>query len=188
LQLFISHSSKDRDWAEMLKKRIEAAGADAYLAEYDRSSTGHDLNEKLKTAINASDALVVLLTADAASSPIVREEIGYAMGRSKHVVPLMAPDIANNPAALGMLNGLEYIPFDRENYQDGLIQLTDVVNDLARAERDQFHCSERAVLSAQVAERSQALEELQTRYDTAQALLILIGAIAVVAVMTRSST
>ena len=84
-------------------------------------------------AIAASNAVVVLLTANAATSPIVREEVGFALGLNKYVIPLVAPELASNPTALGMLDGLEHIPFDREDFQEGLIQLTDVVNDLVKA-------------------------------------------------------
>ncbi len=35
MQLFISHSSKDREWVELVCKRIEEQGISAYLAEYD---------------------------------------------------------------------------------------------------------------------------------------------------------
>jgi flagellar capping protein FliD len=188
MQLFISHSSKDRDWVDQVQKRIEAAGAQAYLAEYDRSGVGHVLNDKLKSAIAASNAVVVLLTANAATSPIVREEVGYALGLNKHVIPLVAPEVASNTTALGMLNGLEHIPFDREDYQEGLIQLTDVVNDLVKAELAESHQEERSTLTAQLVERDQALTQLQSRNESIQALLILVGAIAVVAVMSRPSS
>lgn len=188
MQLFISHSSLDIDWAEMLKKRIEASEAVAYLAEYDRGGVGHNLTEKLKTAIDESDAVVVLLTSNAASSPIVRDEIGYALGKEKHVIPLVAPEVSKDVAALGMLNGAEYIIFDRENFQDGMMQLTDTVNDLVRAEREIIHRAEMMTLSTELSQQSLALTQLQARNETVQALLILVAAIAIVAVISRPSS
>jgi hypothetical protein len=188
MQLFISHSNKDRDWVDQVQKRIEAGGAQAYLAEYDRSGVGHVLNDRLKQAIADSDAVVVLLTANAATSPIVREEIGYALGLSKPIVPLVAPEVASDPAALGMLIGLEYIPFDRDDFQEGLLRLTDVVNDLVRAEREESHLAERDALTTQIMERDKALAQLQSRNDSIQVLLIFVGAIAVVAVMSRPAS
>ncbi len=124
MQLFISHSGKDREWVELVCKRIEAAGFTAYLAEYDIAGIGQELTPKLCDAITASAATVVILTDNAAGSPIVREEIGFALGQGKLVVPLVTPPIARNPAALGMLNGREYIPFDIDEPHDGLIKLT----------------------------------------------------------------
>lgn len=184
MQIFISHSSLDLDWAEMLKKRIEASESRAYLAEYDRNGVGHNLTEKLKTAIDESDAVVVLLTANAASSPIVRDEIGYALGKEKYVIPLVAPELSRDATALGMLNGLEYIVFDRQNYQDGMIQLTDTINDLVRAEREEIHRAEVTTYSTKLSEQEVAIKQLQARNDTVQALLILVAAIAAVAVLS----
>jgi hypothetical protein len=112
MQLFISHSNKDREWVELVRKRIEASGFRAYLAEYDIAGIGHELTPKIHEAVKASVAVVVVLTENAANSPIVREEIGFALGQSKLVIPLVTPAVAQNPAALGMLNGREYIPFD----------------------------------------------------------------------------
>jgi hypothetical protein len=67
--------------------------------------------------------VVVLLTETAAISPIVREEIGYAIRAGKLVVPLVAPSVVQNPALLGMLNGSEYILFDIANPEQGLLTL-----------------------------------------------------------------
>jgi hypothetical protein len=57
-----------------------------------------------------------------------------------------------------------------------------------KAEREESHQEERAALTVQLVERDQALAQLQSRNDSIQALLILVGAIAVVAVMTRPSS
>ena len=81
MQLFISHSSKDRQWVDLVCKRIETAGFAAYQAEYDHSGIGHDLGSKIQDAIKNSIAVIVLLTKSASESPIVRDEIGFAMGR-----------------------------------------------------------------------------------------------------------
>jgi hypothetical protein len=49
------HSSRDREWVDLLAKRIEAAGAIAYLAELDYTEVGPNLNQKLRDAIDACD-------------------------------------------------------------------------------------------------------------------------------------
>ena len=48
MQLFISHSSKDREWVEPVCKRIEASGFRAHLAEYDLAGLGHELSSKIQ--------------------------------------------------------------------------------------------------------------------------------------------
>ncbi len=44
--------------------------------------------------------MVVVLTENAAGSPIMQEEIGFALGQDKLVIPLVTPTVAQNPAAL----------------------------------------------------------------------------------------
>jgi len=186
MQIFISHSSKDHEWVELLAKRIEAAGAHAYLAQLDHGGVGHNLNQKLRDAIDVSDVFVVLLTNNAAATPLVREEIGYAIGKNKRVIPLVTPEVARNPAALGMLNGVEHIPFDRDDVHSGLLELTDVLYQIAQEERDASHRAEKEALSQKLVTQSQAFTRMQARSDAAFALAILAGAIVVVMVMSQS--
>ena len=168
MQLFISHSSKDRKWVELVRKRIEEQGFSAYLAEYDLQPGSH-LAAKIQEAIAASDAVVVVLTENAANSPIVREEIGYSLALHKRVVPLVTPTVARDGAMLGMLNGLEYVPFDIDSPQEGLLRLTDWVHKFA--------------LAQQAAAYEAQLAQLQAQRD-ALLLLVFVGAVAAVVLLT----
>ncbi len=193
MQLFISHSSRDLEWVEPVRKRIEAAGFQAYLAEYDIAGIGHDLTAKIQREIDASAAMVVVLTENAARSSIVREEIGYALGRNKLVVPLVSPMVAQSPASLGMLNGPEYIAFDIEDPQEGLVKLTDWVNAFARQKLEDLHRALFATHQAMMQEQQQQLasqaarmEQLQAQNDLAMLLLVFVGAIAIGALIAKS--
>jgi TIR domain len=168
VQLFISHSSKDREWVELVRKQLEEQGFSAYLAEYDLQPGSH-LAAKIQGAIAASDAVVVVLTENAAASPIVRDEIGHSLGLHKPVVPLVTPAVARNSAMLGMLNGLEYVPFDIDSPQDGLLLLTAWVHKFASAQQA-------AAYEAQLA-------QLQAQRDAALLLLVFVGAVAAVALL-----
>lgn len=187
LQLFISHSSKDRDWVDLVVKRIESAGFSAYVAEYDIVQIGQPLNSKIQTAIKESAAVVVLLTENAASSAIVREEIGFSFGLNKLVISLVTPAIAQNPAALGMLNGREYILFDIQEPQEGLIKLTDWVNDYARRTREELHNAQVSNLQTQLKGKDDSLAQLQIQNDIASLLLVFVVSIALVVVIAKSS-
>jgi hypothetical protein len=195
MQLFISHSSKDREWVELVSKRIEAGGFSAYLAEYDLSGVGGELTPKIQTAIEGSAAVVVVLTENAAGSPIVRDEIGFALGRGKPVIPLVTPGVAQSAAALGMLNGREYIPFDIKDAHEGLIKLTDWVNSFAMAIQKQVHESQLAAQQAQLREQAKRLAEfeatmasIQLQNDTATMLLVFVGAIAIAAIVVAANS
>ena len=187
MQLFISHSNKDREWVELVRKRIEASGFNAYLAEYDIAGIGHELTPKIHEAVKASVAVVVVLTENAANSPIVREEIGFALGQSKLVIPLVTPAVAQNPAALGMLNGREYIPFDIDEPQDGLVRLTDWVNAFARQKQRELHQAQLAAQRSQMRAMDQTITQLQLQNDLAMLLLVFAGAVAVAALISKSS-
>jgi hypothetical protein len=187
MQLFISHSGKDREWVDLVRKRIEASGFDAYLAEYDIAGIGHELSPKIHDAIAASAAIVVMLTENAAGSPIVREEIGFSLGKDKLVVPLVTPAVAQNPAALGMLSGREYIPFDIDEPQEGLIKLTDWVNMFARQKQEELH---QAQLTAQVSQsnaKDQTISQLQAQNEAAMLLLVFVGALALAMLIAKST-
>ena len=187
MQLFISHSSRDLQWVELVRKRIEAAGFAAYLAQYDIAGVGLDLSPKIQDAISASAAIVVVLTENAAGSPIVREEIGFALGQSKLVVPLVTPAVAQNPAALGMLSGREYIPFDIDDPQEGLIKLTDWVNFFARQQQETLHQAQLPTQQSQLQAQQQTMVQLQAQNDIAMLLLVFVGALALAVTVAKSS-
>ena len=110
--IFFSHSTGDRRWCEWLAADAERFEIEAYLAEHDHKAGG-SLAEKVKRNIERSSAMVVLLTADSASSTYVQQEIGYALAKRKLVIPLVAPGFSRE--RLGMLQGVEYIEFDLAN-------------------------------------------------------------------------
>lgn len=118
-QLFISNSMNDADWVGNVRNQIERAGLTAYLAVHD-VEPGHAVVDKIKTAIDASAAVIVVLTENATASTWVQQEIGYSSRAGKLVVPLVSPAVAATPEVLGMLNGVEYVKFDPEDPEPGL--------------------------------------------------------------------
>ena len=196
MKLFLSHSNRDRVWVQQVKIQLEKVGIDVYLAEMD-PQPGRPLDQKLQQQIDSSDALIVLLTEDAAVSPIVREEIGYAISANKLVVPLVAPTVAQSPALLGMLNGREYIPFDIEHPEEGLLALTNwaqqAVNEEQRSILRKQLQESRALVAAEenarrVAEMQLILQrtelaQLQSTNEALTALLIfavIVGGLAII--------
>lgn len=128
-----------------------------------------------------------MLTQNAAGSPIVREEIGFALGRRKLVVPLVTPAVAQDPAALGMLNGREYIPFDIEDPQDGMIRLSDWVSMFARQQQEELHRVQLATQQSQLQAKDETIAHLQSQNDAAMLLLVFVGVLAVVVLVAKSS-
>ncbi len=186
MQLFISHSSKDRQWVDLVCKRIETAGFAAYQAEYDHSGIGHDLGSKIQDAIKNSAAMIVLLTKSASESPIVRDEIGFAMGQGTLVVALVTPEVASDPVALGMLNGKEYTPFDLDDPKDGLIGLTDWVNEYVRIQQQKFHARQVADHETQHKNDAREIARLESQNEVATLLLVFAGALTIAVLLSKS--
>lgn len=108
-RVFLSHSSRDGAWVELIREHTHGADVDVYLHEYDLQP-GRLVAEKLQDAILDCDALIVLLTRKSAKSPYVHQEVGYALAAGKRVVPLVEKGVPKN--TLAMLDGREYLEFD----------------------------------------------------------------------------
>jgi hypothetical protein len=129
VKIFLSHSIRDREWCEWLKASAQEMGITAYLSEHD-PAPGRNLADKIKNAIDTSDAVVVLLTDNSVDAPYVNQEIGYALKGDKLIIPLVQPGIPHE--RLAMLQGVEYIPFDFEAPHEGQLQLRIALNRLVR--------------------------------------------------------
>ncbi|HEY1820174.1 MAG TPA: toll/interleukin-1 receptor domain-containing protein [Trebonia sp.] len=129
MELFLSHASKDAQAVGMVRVQVEALGVQVYLAEHDNQA-GDRLSAKVEQAISRCDAMLVLLTASGYDSRYVQQEIGFAKGRGKLIIPLLDPALTN--ADLGLLDDIEYILFDSGSPSDGLARLGERVDALAR--------------------------------------------------------
>jgi hypothetical protein len=107
--VFLSHSSKDAQWAGWVKQEAAVVGIDVYLFEHD-PQPGRYIAEKVQQAIRVCDAVMVLLTQHSESSPHVQQEIGFAQAAGKTIVPPVWPDVRSK--SLAMLEGREFVPFD----------------------------------------------------------------------------
>lgn len=119
-RLFLSHSAADAKWVGWISENCRGIGVETYLYEHDEQP-GQPLGDKLQAAIRDSDAVVVLLTHESQFSPYVQQEVGFAKGLQKPIVPLVQPGI--DQRALAMLTGVEYIAFDYEHPARGLASL-----------------------------------------------------------------
>src|SRR5262249_31698207 len=112
-----------------------------YLYEYDQQA-GEYVADKLKRNIRNSDAMVVLLTHNSQFSPYVQQEIGYAEGKGKLIIPLVQPGTSRS--CLAMLYGREYIAFDLDKPERATAQLLTFLN--KRKEQKEFEEAMMALL------------------------------------------
>ncbi len=113
-RVFLSYSRKDGDFTVRLAEALEARG---YTPDYDRSladpaniATGiaaeDEWWQRLQDMIAAGDVMVFIVSPDSAASKVCDEEIAYARGIGKRLVPILwrAIDFAKAPPRLSALN------------------------------------------------------------------------------------
>ena len=91
MKVFISYSSKDEALATRLVAALEEAGLDAWYQKRE-IMPGDNWAEKISQGLKESNAMVVLLTADALESDAVQSSISYALGEkafSKRLIPVL---------------------------------------------------------------------------------------------------
>ncbi len=86
-QVFISHSSLDKDAAEGVRVALEAAGIEAWIAPRDVRH-GSDFEEDIVAALGIVRVLLVILSANAASSKHVKREVALAFDGNRRILPV----------------------------------------------------------------------------------------------------
>lgn len=89
-QVFVSHASADKWIATTFCEKIDGIGASSFRDDRDING-GDSIPESIRTEIQVSRELVVLLTPDSIERPWVLLEVGAAWGRRKdyRVVPVL---------------------------------------------------------------------------------------------------
>lgn len=164
-RVFLSHSSNDRDFVDAMRSQVAAMGVSAYMHEHD-CQAGAVLADKLQHEIDGSDAVIVLLTDNSRGSTYVHQEIGYARARGKLIIPLVDPAVASE--TLGMLQGVEWIPFDLGQPHSAMALLT-------------------TRLGALQDQRLAAIQDAQAR-RAQQGLMIAVGLVVVVLLVVALSS
>ncbi|MDP2168473.1 MAG: toll/interleukin-1 receptor domain-containing protein [Thermodesulfovibrionales bacterium] len=125
--VFISHSTKDRGLVIALAHLLEKFGARVFVAEW-YLSPGTPLDKKISEQINKSDCMVVLLTRSGIRSNWVQQEVGYAVGAGKTIIPLVEKGTGTKD--LGALQGREYIEYDISEPMSALSKVSDYIKHL----------------------------------------------------------
>jgi hypothetical protein len=104
--IFLSHASRDSAAAAAVNSQLASLGHRTYLANHDQRA-GERLSVKVEEALRSCDLMIALLTPAGFDSNYVQQEIGFARGQGKLVVPLVDPRAVRGD--LGLLDGVEYI-------------------------------------------------------------------------------
>jgi hypothetical protein len=126
-KVFMSHNNADAAWVQWLASHAQNIGIDPYLYQHDQQP-GRHISDKIQAAITESNAVVVFLTAQSQYSAYVQQEIGFAEGKGKLIIPLIQPGIRAD--VLAMLSGREHIPFDFHRPQVALAAFLNYLQEL----------------------------------------------------------
>jgi signal recognition particle subunit SEC65 len=135
MKVFISHSQEDETLARRIADVLKKAGLDVWD---DREIfPGDNWAEKIARALNESNAMVVLLTADALKSRWVQHDISFALGENrykKRLIPVIvgSPEKSTGDYYPWILNRLKTIKLDaHENNEEDLQQIARALLDVS---------------------------------------------------------
>lgn len=86
-RLFISHSSKDKEFATIIKNKLLEVGIGCFVA-HDDIEPGSLWSDELEKALNTMDACLCLLSNNYHNACWPDHEVGYAYGRGKQIIPV----------------------------------------------------------------------------------------------------
>ncbi|MGC1380350.1 MAG: TIR domain-containing protein [Candidatus Baltobacteraceae bacterium] len=124
--IFISYSTKDKDVALDLCERLEATGIACWIAPRDIRA-GQDWSAAIPPAIDASAAMVLVLSASANASRQIAHEVHLAHNRGAAIVPFRIEEVGPEGALRYLLSGIHYIDAHAEPRDRGIQELIDLL-------------------------------------------------------------
>ena len=117
-KIFISYSSADSDFAELMKMKLE--GSDIIVwRDIHEIAAGEEWRNEIDFGLLSSDILIVLLTKNSAKSSYVTYEWAWAMGNGKNIIPILIEPCEIHPR----IKVLQYLDFqDRKRPWNTLIE------------------------------------------------------------------
>jgi hypothetical protein len=119
--IFISHSSNNRDIAETLVKHLESEAVSCWIAPRD-IRPGFDYGDEIVSGIANSTIMLVLFSADSNKSQHVLREVDRALKFDKVIVPIRIDDTAPTGSMDYYLCTVQWVdrgfnPLSRENIE-----------------------------------------------------------------------
>ena len=94
--VFLSYSTKDHHFAELIKLKLEEAGITIWR-DRDNLRAGADWRQGIERGIAESIAILVALSDNSAESAYVTFEWAYALGNGKNLIPIKLNECAVHP-------------------------------------------------------------------------------------------
>ena len=87
-KVFVSYSRADRDYVSTMAARLREAGVDLWIDVLDIPA-GRNWDDAVEQALKTCSRILVVLSPDSVASANVRDEIGDALDRGAHIIPVL---------------------------------------------------------------------------------------------------
>ena len=121
--IFISHSSRDRDWAYRLIADLEKRGIPCWISSRD-IEPGADYQKSIVDALESAPAMVLLFSDHANNSKEIPREMAIASGKSKPMIPVRIEDVVPRNALEYSLTNAQFLDLFA-NYEETMSRLTE---------------------------------------------------------------
>ena len=86
--IFVSYSSRDRDFAMRLTKELQNLGASIWIDQLG-IGLGENWDNSIEDALEVANTLLLLISKTSAVSQNVQDEVSIAKGKDKKIVPIL---------------------------------------------------------------------------------------------------
>lgn len=122
-QIFISHSSSDLDFADVVKNNLEKKGFKVWL-DNNHLPVAEIWTNQIDKALRESEIIIVILSQKSLQSHYVTYEWAFALGEGKKVIPLMfEKNLANLHPRIAPIQYLDFSGLPKDRPWDKLYQL-----------------------------------------------------------------
>jgi len=123
-RLFFSYARSDAGFAVRLASDLRKAGQSVWVDQLDIPK-GARWDEEVETALKACPCFLIVLTPDSANSENVRDEVSYALGENKTILPILLTECS----IPFRLRRLQYVDFTGD-YDQAFRELVDALHRL----------------------------------------------------------
>ena len=106
MSVFLSYNTKQEDFAELVKMKLENQGIEVWKDTYEIAA-GTEWRNEIDQGLLSCDAIIVLLNETSAKSSYVTYEWAFALGSGKHIIPILFEECEIHPR----IEILQYLNF-----------------------------------------------------------------------------
>ncbi len=135
--IFISYSRRDKAFVQLLVGALEADGRNVWV-DYDDIPFATDWWEEITLGIEASSAVLFIISPDSLESQYCSLEVNHAQKNNKRLIPLLCRAVEDRtvPPHVGQLNWLDFTGESRQAFDDALVELLRTLDTDLAALRD----------------------------------------------------